>query len=336
MQSETGFTTLSAMREITRDVMETVADRPGDSPARRQVRQQTTVTIMMSLLPRDPAETMLAGQCVIFDHLLRDGAHDTLRGQQQDIKLRARPQILATGKMFLAHLARLEQMQTRVTDGQIVQPPVERAASRTDARPVSDIAAPSPAGGVRSPVHPDSDAPDSDEVVSGTVTTAASPDATASAPTDVQNAVRAEAEVGATEAVRPAASTESPTRPHHDHSRQAATPIAQPGVRQTAVGHIAADSRNAAAAPPGNDARPNMLNDQPKAGTQTPSLARPDGTQPERTPSERASSDVPRNQTPGISRQDEVLALLAASLRVSPTTGLAGRTPQGGQSSAPL
>src|ERR1700692_1106351 len=112
MHTETGFTMLTAMGEITRAVIETVADRPGDSPARRLAppptppagrppRQQTTASTMMSFLPRDPVETMLAGQCVIFDHLLRDGAHDTLRGQQQDIKLRARPQILVAGKSFL-------------------------------------------------------------------------------------------------------------------------------------------------------------------------------------------------------------------------------------------
>src|SRR5580693_6673351 len=111
MHPDTALTMHSAMTEIAREVIETVADRPGDSPAKRIARQQMTAWSISSFEPRDPVETMLAGHCVIFDHLLRDGACDTLRGQQQDIKVRVRPQVLATGKMFLAHLDRFERLQ---------------------------------------------------------------------------------------------------------------------------------------------------------------------------------------------------------------------------------
>jgi hypothetical protein len=148
MQNETTFTMLTAMGEIVREVIETVADRPGDSPARRTARQQATASTMMAFGPADPVETMLAGQCVIFDHLLRDGAHDTLRGQQPEIKLRARAQILATGKMFLAQFARLEQIQTRAAARLAAQTPV--ASSAPDA---GAAAASVPADAVRQSAH---------------------------------------------------------------------------------------------------------------------------------------------------------------------------------------
>jgi hypothetical protein len=131
MNTDTGFTYQTAMGEITREVIETVADRPGDSQARRRARQQATVYTMMSFLPRDPVETMLAGHCVIFDHLLRDGARDTLRGQPEDIKLRARPGLHASGKMFLAHLNKFEQLRNRSVDKLAGQRPAEEAAAES-------------------------------------------------------------------------------------------------------------------------------------------------------------------------------------------------------------
>ena len=157
MQSETTLTMLTAMGEIVREVIETVADRPGDLPARRIARQQATASTMMAFGPGDPVETMLAGQCVIFDHLLRDAAHDTLRGQQPEIKLRARPQVLATGKMFLAHLARLERIQTRAAARLAAQTPVVSPAPDAGARP--GVGASAPSDDPRPSAHADSAEP---------------------------------------------------------------------------------------------------------------------------------------------------------------------------------
>jgi hypothetical protein len=137
MQSETPSTTVSAMGEIVRQVIETVADRPGDSPARRIARQQATACTMMAFGPANPVETMLAGQCVIFDHLLRDGAHDTLRDQPPEIKLRARAQTLVTGKMFLAQFAKFEEIQTRAAARLAAQTPVASSAPEAGAAAAS-------------------------------------------------------------------------------------------------------------------------------------------------------------------------------------------------------
>ena len=99
--------------ELVRGIADAVADRPGLTEAQRSVSQQTTVYSVMGLQPRDPVEIMLAGHCVIYDHMLRDGARDLLRGQDEQIKLRARPGTLASGKMFLSSLDMLLRMQNR-------------------------------------------------------------------------------------------------------------------------------------------------------------------------------------------------------------------------------
>lgn len=151
MTTDTGFTFQAAMGEICKGVIETVAERPGESDAKRFIRQQTAVYAVMSFMPRDPLETMLAGHCVIFDHLLRDGARDSLRGQPEEIKLRARPQINASGKMFLAHLDKFKDMQARLVDNLAFQPatqdaaPAEPTPARTDAPPPQAAHAPDPA-----------------------------------------------------------------------------------------------------------------------------------------------------------------------------------------------
>jgi hypothetical protein len=101
------------VKELIRGVIDTVGTRPGLTPERRDAAQQTIVCSVMAYNPRDPIETMMAGQCVVYDHMLRDGAHDMLRGQAEELKIKARPGILATGKMFLSTLQMLCRMQGR-------------------------------------------------------------------------------------------------------------------------------------------------------------------------------------------------------------------------------
>src|ERR1700761_7440470 len=110
MDMASTFTFEAAMSEICRGVLEAV-DRPEDSAAARLRRQQTTIYSLLSFRPRDPVEAMLAGQCVIFDHLLRRGMRDLSRGPSESARQRAKPGILAAGKTFLAHLTRLDEMR---------------------------------------------------------------------------------------------------------------------------------------------------------------------------------------------------------------------------------
>src|SRR5580658_560643 len=120
----------SAMTEICRTVISTVADHPNDSPDRKTVRQQTVADTMVSLEPHDPLEAMLAGQCVIFDALVHDAARELLRGQHQQLKLRSRPQICASARLFLANLGKFEQTQARAVDKLAAEQPAERQRAR--------------------------------------------------------------------------------------------------------------------------------------------------------------------------------------------------------------
>jgi hypothetical protein len=95
-------------------ILDAVADQPYPTPDQRASARQAAVLCVTAYNPRDPVETTIAGQCVIYDHLLRDGARDLLRGQSEAVKLKARPSLLSCGKMFLASLEMLMKIQGRV------------------------------------------------------------------------------------------------------------------------------------------------------------------------------------------------------------------------------
>ena len=116
MQATATFGYEQIVTELIRGILDIVADIPGLSPERRAVAQQTAVCSVMAYNPRDPIETMMAGQCIVYDHLMRDGARDMLRGQAELIKIKARPGALSTGKMFLSTMEMLSRMQGRAAD----------------------------------------------------------------------------------------------------------------------------------------------------------------------------------------------------------------------------
>jgi hypothetical protein len=106
----------TAMTEISHDLIEAIADHPGDAPARRLARQQVVADTMMSLEPQTPMETILAGHCLVFDHLILESAHQLLNCQEERIRLRIRPQVCASARMFLAELATFEKWHDRSMD----------------------------------------------------------------------------------------------------------------------------------------------------------------------------------------------------------------------------
>ena len=140
-----------AAAEIIRGIVDTVADLPGLTREQRLLKQQTTVFSVMSFRPRDPLELMLAGQCVIYDAMLRDGARDLLRGQPEEIKLRSRPVNLASGRMFLTTLHTLLRMRDRAADKVATQPAEEPRTAAASSPPASPPAGPS---AVRQPPRP--------------------------------------------------------------------------------------------------------------------------------------------------------------------------------------
>jgi len=138
-----------SMNELCLGVMDAVGGQPGDTPARTASRRRAIADTMSSMLPLDPLETMLAGQCVMFNEVIRDATGDLLHGQTEDIKLRVRPQICSTGRTLLATLTKLEQVQARAAvkfapQKQAAPAPAEPARPAAKA-PATGPAAPQPA-----------------------------------------------------------------------------------------------------------------------------------------------------------------------------------------------
>src|ERR1019366_8805536 len=176
-------------------------------------------------------EAMLAGQCVIFDHLLRDGARESLRGQPEQIRLRATPQIHASGKMFLAHLTAFKDMRGRQEETLAFQLPKRDARQTSEAAPSRD--APGP------------DAPGPDATRTDAVRTAATPDPK-----------HAPAVAAGTPSDAPTAASVNDAPEQHEHAAQPREtpppPAARKPVAQQAAAPVepVAPQTSPAAAPP--------------------------------------------------------------------------------------
>jgi hypothetical protein len=118
---EFGFQQLAT--ELLRSLADAVADRPGETEAQRFARHQTAIFSTMAFLPRDALETMVAGQCVMFDHLLRDAVRDLLRNDADPSKRRIRSQVTALGRLFLKNLDQFRQLRARPEQQPAASPP---------------------------------------------------------------------------------------------------------------------------------------------------------------------------------------------------------------------
>jgi hypothetical protein len=66
----------------------------------------------MAMKPRDPLEMMLAGQCIIFDHLLNTAVLDLSPDRPEPARTKARPGIVAAARMFHNSLNALRRAQS--------------------------------------------------------------------------------------------------------------------------------------------------------------------------------------------------------------------------------
>jgi hypothetical protein len=119
-QPEFGFAQL--ITELVRGLADAVADRPGETEAQRFARHQAAIFSVMAFLPRDAMETVVAGECVLFDHLLRDATHDLLCSEAEPVKRRIRSQLTAIGRLFLKHLEQFRLLQKRQGQQKVVSP----------------------------------------------------------------------------------------------------------------------------------------------------------------------------------------------------------------------
>jgi hypothetical protein len=95
------------------DIISALADRPGASEAARLAIARGSMSLILSFLPQDVLQMMLAGQAVLFNRLAADGARDVLRGMKDTLKLRAQTNVTNMGRLTAKHLDTLIRLQDR-------------------------------------------------------------------------------------------------------------------------------------------------------------------------------------------------------------------------------
>ena len=89
------------LHDIVKGIATALGDRPDESAARNSARTAMIAHMVMAYLPRDGVETMLAGLCVSYHHLVLDAMREALIGQLDTIKPRTRGSIVSIGNLLL-------------------------------------------------------------------------------------------------------------------------------------------------------------------------------------------------------------------------------------------
>jgi hypothetical protein len=132
---------------IIGDMAKAVSERPGETKQQQFVRSQGVVAMILDLHPRDAAEAMLAGQCVMFNAVIADSARDTLRGEVDAMRRATRSQLVAMNNSFCGNLDRLERYHGRPPQG------LRHGAEASTADPATDTQRPRAEDPVR-PIAP--------------------------------------------------------------------------------------------------------------------------------------------------------------------------------------
>ncbi len=99
------------------DMARAVSERPGETKQQQYTRTQGSTAMILDLHPRDAAEAMLAGHCVMFNAVIGDSARETLRGEADTMRRATRSNLVALNKSFSGNLDRLERYHERTAKG---------------------------------------------------------------------------------------------------------------------------------------------------------------------------------------------------------------------------
>jgi hypothetical protein len=141
-QAEFGFRQLFS--HVVGDMAKAVCERKGESEQQQFARSQAAVHTIMSFLPRDVIEAMLAGHCVMFHAVMTDSIHETLRGEIDTMRRGTRSNIVALNKVFCGNLDRLERLQSRPEEGRRDMPVTQPAQAQPETRIAARTPAPLP------------------------------------------------------------------------------------------------------------------------------------------------------------------------------------------------
>ena len=142
---------------LSRDVIDAIASRPGETEARRQDRAQGALCLIEAFEPRDGVEVMLVGQAVMFQSLMMDTIHDSHRAVTGQEAWRHRQAAVAMSRVQLSwfkelrlHDARRYPAAAEVAEHAAVLPALApEAASATPPAAPAPAKAPVPSEPVR-------------------------------------------------------------------------------------------------------------------------------------------------------------------------------------------
>lgn len=126
---------------LTRDVIESIADRPNESQASRMARATRAMEQIEEMQPGDGMEIMIAGQMVLMRNLAQDAIQDAHRETDPDRAYRHRQQALAISKVELSYLKEFQRHRARRLKAALEASPTETVAT---AAPVAAAAKPQP------------------------------------------------------------------------------------------------------------------------------------------------------------------------------------------------
>ena len=138
---------------LSRDVIDAIANRPGETEARRQDRAQGALCLIEAFEPRDGVEVMLAGQAVMFQSLIMDTIHDSHHAVTGQETFRHRQAAVAMSRVQLSwfkelrlHDARRYPAAAEVADhAAVLSAPAPEPASATPPAAPAPAKAPVPA-----------------------------------------------------------------------------------------------------------------------------------------------------------------------------------------------
>ncbi len=136
---------------LSRDVIDAIANRPGETEARRQDRAQGALCLIEAFEPRDGVEVMLVGQAVMFQSLMMDTIRDSHRARTGQEASRHRQAAVAMSRVQLSWFKelRLHDARRYPAAAKAAKHAAVLSAQTPEPAPATPPAAPAPA---RAPV----------------------------------------------------------------------------------------------------------------------------------------------------------------------------------------
>jgi hypothetical protein len=113
MDTQPTFGLKDVLAHIVGDIAKAISDRPGESQHQQFSRAQAAAQMILTFLPGDAIEAMLAGHCVMFHEMIVDSISATMHGMADTTRRATRSNIVAMDKAFGNNLTRLERYRAR-------------------------------------------------------------------------------------------------------------------------------------------------------------------------------------------------------------------------------